>query len=105
MASRYAGTPLESEYEKLQRRRALNKALMAQSIEPYGGTQTIRSGPWNFAVDDRLGTGISKIGSALISKYGEHEADNQSDMLSRNYDWERKASTQKVLDALKKNPT
>ena len=96
MANRYAGMPQQSDYERLQRRRALNKALMEQSLQPYSGSQMV-SGR---VVDDRWGQGLSKIGTALAAKYGEYKADKEDEKLSSEYDQGRQRSIDKLTGTL-----
>ena len=44
MANRYAGTPLSAEWDAVQRRRAINQALLEQAMTTPGGTEYVRGG-------------------------------------------------------------
>jgi len=104
MANQYAGTPFESEWEKLERKKAINKALLQQSLAPYRGTQQTGSGRFNFAVDDRLGEGISKIGNALIARYQNKQIEDESQALEDKYSTERAKAIESITNKMQGVP-
>ena len=101
MPRRYSGTPLDSEWGKLKRRRELAQAITAQSLEPYSGTQTVTG----HAVDDRWGQGLGKIGTAIIGAMANKRVDDESKELNKEFDTGRKRALDKVIGALQGTPT
>jgi len=102
MANRYAGTPLSSEWDSVQRRRAVNKALLEQAMNTPGGTEFVRGGrvgPTQ-AVPYSWGTGAAQLGKALIARMGEKKADEQEKALAEKYSAGQTEGTQKVMEAL-----
>ena len=96
----YEGTPLESDYERLKRRRALNEALIKKSMRPYRGTQMV-SGR---AVDERAGMGFSKLGSALVAALSERKADKDAAALNEKYSAGQAEGMKQVTEALMGTP-
>jgi len=101
MPRRYSGTPLDSEWGKLKRRRELAQAITAQSLEPYSGTQTVTG----HAVDDRWGQGLGKIGTAIIGAMANKRVDDESKELNKEFDTGRQRALDKVIGALQGTPT
>jgi len=101
MPRRYSGTPLDSEWGKLKRRRELAQAITAQSLEPYSGTQTVTG----HAVDDRWGQGLGKIGTAIIGAMANKRVDDESKELNKEFDTGRKRALDKVIGALQGTQT
>jgi len=100
MPRRYAGTPLEGDYASLKRRRELARALTAQSLEPYQGTQVVTG----HAVDDRWGQGLGKIGQAIIGAMSNKRADDDEAVLGEKFDIGRKEGLEKVIRSLTPEP-
>ena len=96
MPNKYTGTPLESDWERLQRRRELNNALVAQSLAPYQGSQMV-SGR---VVQDSLGRGIGKIGTALIGALQNRELAKEGKELGERYTEGRQKAMDEVKAAL-----
>jgi len=106
MANRYAGTPLSSEWDSVQRRRAVNKALLEQAMNTPGGTEFVRGGrvgPTQ-AVPYSWGTGAAQLGKALIARMSDKKAKEQEQALSEKYDIGRKGGMEKVAAALTPEP-
>jgi len=106
MANRYAGTPLSSEWDAIQRRRAINQALLSQAMNTPGGTQFVRGGrvgPTQ-AVPYSWGTAAEQIGKALIARQSAKKADEQEKALSEQFDTRRQEGMDKVTAALTPEP-
>jgi len=106
MANRYAGTPLSSEWDAIQRRRAINQALLEQAMTTPGGTQFVRGGrvgPTQ-AVPYSWGTGAAQIGKALIARQSAKKADEQEKALGEQFDTKRQEGMDKVTAALTPEP-
>ena len=102
MANRYAGTPLSSEWDSVQRRRAVNKALLEQAMNTPGGTEFVRGGrvgPTQ-AVPYSWGTGAAQLGKALIARMGEKKAKEQEQAIAEKYSAGQAEGVQKVMEAL-----
>jgi len=98
---RYEGTPQGSAWERLQKRRALNDALMDQAMRPYEGTQMVSG----HAVDDRWGQGIGRLGTALIGALGNRQAKKEEEVLSKEYETGREGAVNKISDLLSPQPS
>ena len=106
MANRYAGTPISSEWDAVQRRRAVNQALLEQAMADTGGTEYVRGGRLGptQAVPYSWGTGAGQIGKALIAGMGDKKAREQESALAEKYDVNRKESVDKFMGMLQGTP-
>jgi hypothetical protein len=97
---KYAGTPLASDWDRLQKRRAVMDAITQQSMAPYGGTERVsgRSVPYSW------GTGVGQLGKALIGKYGEQKVAEEEKELGQQYSEQRQKSMDRVIGALQGTP-
>lgn len=91
----YTGTPLQSDYERLKRQREIQAAMLQQSMAPY--QNQVVSGR---VVDDRLGTGLSKIGNALMYRSASKKSDAEEAALADKYSTNQASSVQKVMEAI-----
>jgi len=102
MANRYVGTPLNAEWDAIQRRRAVNKALLEQAMNTPGGTEYVRGGrvgPTQ-AVPYSWGTGAGQIGKALIAGLSDKKAREREATLEDQYSSEQKGASERVMAAL-----
>ena len=107
MANRYAGTPLSSEWDSVQRRRAVNKALLEQAMNTPGGTEFVRGGrvgPTQ-AVPYSWGTGAAQLGKALIARMGEKKAKEQEQAIAEKYDVNRQRAVDAVVGQIQGTKT
>ena len=96
----YAGTPLQSDWDRLQKRRAVMDAITQQSMTPYGGTERVsgRAVPYSW------GTGVGQLGKALIGKYGGEKVAEEEKALGQQYSEQRQKAMDRVIDALQGTP-
>jgi len=97
---KYAGTPLASDWDRLQKRRAVMDAITQQSMSPYGGTERVsgRAVPYSW------GTGVGQLGKALIGKYGQKKVAEEEQALGQQYSEQRQKSMDRVIGALQGTP-
>ena len=97
---RYKGTPLESDWNRLQKRRAVMDAITQQSMAPYRGTERVsgRAVPYSW------GTGVGQLGKALIGKYGEKKVAEEEKALGQQYSEQRQKAMDRVIGALQGTP-
>lgn len=107
MANRYAGTPLSSQWDAVQRRRALNQALMEQALASSGGTQMVSGGAGGptQAVPYSIGTGIEKLGKALMARRGEKKAAAEEAEIAEKFDTNRQRAIETMVGKLQGTPT
>jgi len=97
---RYKGTPLQTDWDRLQKRRAVMDAITQQSMTPYGGTERVsgRAVPYSW------GTGVGKLGQALIGAYGGEKVAEEGKALGQQYSQERQKAMDRVIGALQGTP-
>lgn len=97
---RYKGTPLESDWNRLQNRRAVMDAITKQSMAPYSGTERVsgRAVPYSW------GTGVGQLGKALIGAYGGEKVAEEEKALQQQYSEQRQKAMDRVIGALQGTP-
>lgn len=98
--ARYKGTPLESDWNRLQKRRAVMDAITQRSMAPYSGSERVsgRVVPYSW------GTGAAQLGQALIGKYGQQQVAEDEKALQQQYSEQRQKAMDRVIGALKGTP-
>jgi hypothetical protein len=75
-------------------------AITQQSMAPYRGTERVsgRAVPYSW------GTGVGKLGQALIGKYGEKKVAEDEKALEQQYSEQRQKAMDRVIGALQGTP-